>query len=179
MDKIHLNMDANQRVDIISPQLSAAYRQHVDIKSFLLPERTQCRISVTSKKRAIEEASRRIAATNRLLDADEIYSHLIAREKLGSTALGHGIAIPHCRLDSCDEIIGAMFSLEEGVDFEAFDHEPVKVLFVLLVPTQEVDEHLQVLATLASRFDQEEYRHGLFKAKTDAALFDAATREMS
>ena len=47
------------------------------------------------------------------------------------------------------------------------------------MPTQEVDEHLQVLATLASRFDQEEYRHGLFEEKTDAALFDAATREMS
>ena len=76
---------------------------------------------------------------------------------------------------SCDEIIGAMFSLEESVDFEAFDHEPVKVLFVLLVPTQEVDEHLQVLATLASRFDQEEYRHGLFESEKQMPLFfDAA-----
>lgn len=151
----------------------------MDIKTFLHPERTQCRISVTSKKRAIEEASRRIAATNRLLDADEVYSQLIAREKLGTTALGHGIAIPHCRLDSCDEIIGAMFTLEEGVDFEAYDQVPVKVLFVLLVPTQEVDEHLQVLATLASRFDQEDYRSSLFNAVTDAALFDAAIRDVS
>jgi PTS system nitrogen regulatory IIA component len=159
--------------------LSAAYRQRVDIKSFLLPERTQCRISVTSKKRAIEEASRRIAATNRLLDADEVYSHLIAREKLGTTALGHGIAIPHCRLDSCDEIIGAMFTLEQGIDFEAFDQIPVQVLFVLLVPTKEVDEHLQVLATLASRFDREDYRSSLFNAATDAALFEAAVRDMS
>ncbi len=150
----------------------------MDIKSFLFPERTQCRLSVTSKKRAIEEVSRRIAATNRLLDADEVYSQLIAREKLGTTALGHGIAIPHCRLDSCDEIIGAMFTLEEGVDFDAFDQEPVKVLFVLLVPTQEVDEHLQVLATLAARFDQAAYRNGLFEAQTDDALFEAATREM-
>ena len=151
----------------------------MDIKSFLLPERTQCRIPVTSKKRAIEEVSRRISATNRLLDADEVYSHLIAREKIGTTALGHGIAIPHCRLNACDEIIGAMFSLEDGVDFDAFDNDPVRVLFVLLVPTQEVDEHLQVLATLASKFDQEEYRTSLFEAKTDEALYQAATREMS
>jgi len=151
----------------------------VDIKSFLAPERTQCRLPVASKKRAIEEASRRVAATNRLLDADEIYSHLIAREKLGTTALGHGIAIPHCRLDSCDEITGAMFTLETGIDFEAFDQELVNVIFVLLVPTHEVDEHLRVLAALASRFDQESYRAGLIQAKTDKALFEAATREMS
>ena len=120
-----------------------------------------------------------MAATNRLLDADEIYSQLIAREKLGTTALGHGIAIPHCRLDSCDEIIGAMFTLEEGIDFEAFDQEPVRVLFILLVPTEEVDEHLQVLATLASRFDLEDYRLGLLEADTDEALYEAATRDMS
>lgn len=151
----------------------------MNIKSFLLPERTQCCISVGSKKRAIEEAAKRVAATNRLLDADEIYSQLIAREKLGTTALGHGIAIPHCRLDSCDEIIGAMFTLEEGIDFEAFDQEPVRVLFILLVPTEEVDEHLQVLATLASRFDLEDYRLGLLEADTDEALYEAATRDMS
>ena len=71
-----------------------------------------------------------------------------------------------------------MFTLDEGVDFDAFDREPVRILFVLLVPTEEVDEHLQVLATLASLFDQAAYREALLQANTDAALFEAATREM-
>ncbi len=149
----------------------------MDIKSILAPERTHCSIEAASKKRAIEEAAHRIAeAAN--LDPEAIFESLINRERLGTTAIGHGIAIPHCRIDKCPSIMGSLFRLSEPVDFDSFDDEPVQLLFVLLVPTDEVDEHLQVLGTLASRFDSDEYRNRLLQARNDEELFDAAVADL-
>lgn len=145
----------------------------MDIRSILAPERTHCSVVAASKKKAIEEASRRIAeAAN--LDSESIYESLITRERLGTTAIGHGIAIPHCRLDGCPSIIGSLFRLESPVDFDSFDDEPVQLLFVLLVPSDEVDEHLKALGALATRFESAEYRNRLLQAENDEALFDAA-----
>ncbi len=146
----------------------------VNIESILSPERTCADITAGSKKRAIEQAAVQIAEAQRNLSAQDIYEKLISREKLGTTAIGHGIAIPHCRIDACDEIIGGLFRLETPVDFEAFDDEPVSILFVLLVPTEEVDEHLQTLAMLAKCFESDDYRRRLLDATSDQDLFDRA-----
>ncbi|MEX2326518.1 MAG: PTS sugar transporter subunit IIA, partial [Pseudomonadales bacterium] len=118
----------------------------MNIESILAPERTFCCLTAGSKKKAIEEAARLIANVSDNLSAEEIYERLISREKLGTTAIGHGIAIPHCRMNDCNEIVGGLFRLEAPVDFDAFDDEPVHILFVLLVPEVEVDDHLKTLA---------------------------------
>lgn len=148
------------------------------IESILVPERTCIDLEASSKKRAIEEASRHIARTRTLphLDAAEIYENLINREKLGTTAIGHGIAIPHCRMKNCNDIVGGLFKLSQPTDFDAFDEEPVQIMFVLLVPEDEVNDHLEALAMLAERFESESFRESLFQATSDQDLYERATQ---
>jgi nitrogen PTS system EIIA component len=149
----------------------------MNINSILSPERTFCNIETRSKKNAIEKAAALIADTLSSLDANEIYSKLIAREKLGPTALGQGIALPHCRIEGCDSIVGALFTISTPIDFGALDDQPVNIMFVLLVPEEEVDEHLKTMAMLAARFDSEEYRSNLVNASDSQDLFDRACLE--
>jgi len=150
----------------------------VNIASILAPERTCANVAAGSKKRAIEEAATKIAESEQILEPGDVYEHLMNREKLGTTAIGHGIAIPHCRMDACQEIVGGLFRLETPIDFGAFDDEPVSIMFVLLVPTEEVDDHLQTLAMLARRFESEAYRRSLLTASGDKEFYERAIAEV-
>jgi PTS system nitrogen regulatory IIA component len=107
----------------------------------------------TSKKRVLESASQLLADTDEGLSPREVFDCLIAREKLGSTGLGQGVAIPHGRIAGLDKTIGVFLRLPRGVDFDAPDNEPVDLVFALLVPEESTEEHLQVLASIASYFD--------------------------
>ena len=147
------------------------------IESILAPNHAYCGIGAASKKRAIDEIAIKLADSIDGVEAEDLFSKLINREKIGTTAIGHGIAIPDCRLDGIDRIIGGVFTLEQTIDFQAFDDQPVNVLFVLLVPTEEVDEHLQVLAMLASRFESADYRKSLINAKQNSELYQLAITE--
>lgn len=147
----------------------------MNIESILEPQRTHCNIVAASRKKALEEIARHLAATLQDVDAEDIFTRLVTREKLGTTAIGEGIAIPHCRLDGCNSIIGGLFTMLEPIDFYAFDKKPVKALFVLLVPTNEVKEHLEVLAMLAQRFESQDYRNSLVAAKHNDELYRMAT----
>jgi len=149
---------------------------NMNIESILSPERTRANVAATSRKKALEEVANLIHQSMPELPADELFAKLIERERLGTTAVGHGIAIPHCRLEECSSITGALFQFPEGIDFDAFDNEPVQILFVLLVPSAEVDEHLKVLAMLAERLEDESFRKALKSARTDAELHAAALR---
>lgn len=150
----------------------------MNIESILTPARTRAGIVASSKKRAIEEAATLIASEVEGLNAEEIFERLINREKIGTTAIGHGIAIPHCRIDNYPHIIGGLFMLDTPVDFGAFDDEPVKIIFVLLVPSEEVEQHLQTLAMLAQHFESDDYRRSLLSATDDAALYKRAIRDI-
>ena len=149
----------------------------MNIESILAPNRTHCNIVAASRKKALEEIATHLAATLEDVDAGELFTRLVNREKIGTTAIGEAIAIPHCRLDGCDSIIGGLFTVQEPIDFNAFDKMPVKVLFVLLVPTDEVKEHLEVLAMLAQRFESQDYRNSLITAKQNDDLYRRATIE--
>ncbi|MCY4531958.1 MAG: PTS sugar transporter subunit IIA [Gammaproteobacteria bacterium] len=146
----------------------------MEIDSILVPERTFSSIETSSKKRAIEIAADLIARTEPACAAGEVYRGLIDREKLGPTAVGHGIAIPHCRLKNCTKTICALFRLSEGMDFGAFDDELVTLMFVLLFPGNEEADHLHTLAMLAKRIESETYLKGLKLAKDDRELFEMA-----
>jgi len=146
----------------------------VIVESFLTQQRTHCHLRLSSKKRALQEAATRIAATDPSLNSEDIYQQLSDRERLGSTAIGQGVAIPHCRMPGCRKVTGALITLAEPVDFEAFDDEPVSTLFVLLVPPDETDEHLKVLALLARNFESEQYRRALTTARGDDELYARA-----
>ena len=146
----------------------------MNIDSILVPERTICSLRASSKKRAFELAAKYINRSVPHLETGNVYRGLLEREKLGTTAVGNGIAIPHCRLDGCDSITGSLFVFEDPVDFLAHDDEPVSIMFVLLVPASETTEHLATLGMLAERFQVKRYRKGLITAKDNEELYTRA-----
>lgn len=124
----------------------------MNISELLTPERIVCTAEVSSKKRALEMLSELLASSSAELVEGEIFDSLLSRERLGSTGLGHGVAIPHGRVTGIDNAVAAMLKLDRGVDYDAPDREPVDILFALLVPQESTDEHLQILASLARMF---------------------------
>lgn len=131
------------------------------LSDILTPDRVRLDSDATSKKRVLESASQLIADCDDNLSPRAVFDCLIAREKLGSTGLGHGVAIPHGRLAGLDKTIGVFIRMPKGVDFDAPDNEPVDLVFALLVPEESTDEHLQVLADIASYFDSRGSRDAL------------------
>ena len=124
-----------------------------------------------SKKRVLEQIANLVARDLTDLDAQDIFENLIAREKLGSTGFGNGIAIPHCRLPGCQAPISAVLHLDTAVDFDAIDGAPVDLLFVLLVPEAATDEHLELLRQIASMLDRAEVRERLRQAQSNEGLY--------
>jgi PTS system nitrogen regulatory IIA component len=146
----------------------------MQLQSILTPGRTFFRAPGNSKKRALENTANFICQDISSMDDFELFDHLIARERLGSTGLGNGIAIPHCRVKNCQTITGTLIKLEQPIDFDAIDGQPVDLLFVLLVPEEANDEHLQALAMLAEKFSDPDYCQRLRDAKNSEELYAAA-----
>ena len=113
--------------------------------------------SLLSKKRVFERAAEAMGAALNL-SSENIYRALLAREKLGSTAIGEGIAIPHCRINECAEAAGCLVTLQEPIDFGSIDGRDVDVIFVLLVPEEATQAHLNLLAALARSFSNADLR---------------------
>ena len=113
--------------------------------------------SLLSKKRVFERAAEAMGAALNLR-SENIYRALLAREKLGSTAIGEGIAIPHCRINECSEAAGCLVTLREPIDYGSADGQDVDVIFVLLVPEEATEAHLKLLAALARSFSNAQVR---------------------
>lgn len=126
------------------------------ISSLLDPGRIACHQTTTSKKRSLELLSQLLSGALPEFSEGELFDSLVGRERLGSTGLGHGVALPHGRLNGLDAPIGAFVTLETAVDYDAIDNQPVDLLFALLVPEQSTEEHLQILARLAAMFSDAE-----------------------
>lgn len=152
----------------------ALHQLAMQIHSLITPARTLCGVEGGSKKRALELLANTIAQDIPEIDADELFRRLIARERLGSTGIGQGIAIPHCRVEHCSGTVGALITLVDPIDFDAIDSQPVDILFAMLVPEDAHSEHLQTLAALAGALNNPEYRQRLRAAKTSEALYEAA-----
>ncbi|BAF86342.1 PTS IIA-like nitrogen-regulatory protein [Azorhizobium caulinodans ORS 571] len=105
-------------------------------------------LRASSKKQALQELAQH-AATLLGRDAREIFETLLQRERLGSTGVGNGIAIPHGKLPKLDKLFGAFARLEKPIDFEALDGEPVDLVFLLLAPEAAGADHLKSLARIA------------------------------
>ena len=151
----------------------------MQIQSLLTPERTCSGLEASSKRRALELLAQTIAQDIPSIDADDLLRRFLARERLGSTGVGHGIAIPHCRISlnagtSSTGAIGALITLSQPIEFDAIDAEPVDILFAMLVPEEAHDQHLKNLAALAGALTRSEYRNRLRAANSNAALYEAA-----
>lgn len=147
--------------------------------TLLAPRRVRRGVDGISKKRTLEYLANVIAEDQPGMDADSLFRALIGREKLGSTGLGHGIAIPHARVGQCQGTVGALLVLNQPVDFDAIDGEPVDIVFALLVPEDATGDHLQTLAKLAELFQQPAFRDSLRRADSDQALYTAFARALS
>jgi PTS system nitrogen regulatory IIA component len=144
----------------------------MDIKDLINDERILCDSEVASKKRIIEVLSELLAKGQADLTARPIFDSLIGRERLGSTGLGHGVALPHGRFHLSQQAVGAFVKLKKGVDFDAIDRQPVDLVFGLLVPDHYTDEHLKILACLAEMFSDQGFCRRLREADSDRALFE-------
>jgi PTS system nitrogen regulatory IIA component len=131
------------------------------LSEILTPDRILLDSDATSKKRVLESASELLAGTDENLSPRAVFDCLIAREKLGSTALGHGVAIPHGRVSGLEKATAVFLRVPAGVDFDAPDNAPVDLVIALLVPEESTEEHLQVLAEIASRLESEDCREAL------------------
>jgi PTS system nitrogen regulatory IIA component len=128
-------------------------------------------VEVNSKKRVLEYLSQLIAGRQSDLTPTEVFENLVARERLGSTGVGHGVAIPHARLKNLDHPICAFVKLKHGVDFDAADRQPVDLLCALLVPEKSTGEHLELLSMLAEMFSDAEYCQQLRAARNEDELY--------
>lgn len=128
----------------------------MEISDILHPERTLCDVNAGSKKASLEIIASLIANDDPTLSQVDIFTSLLAREKLGSTGLGNGIALPHGRSKGSKSTLGAFIRLSSPIDYDAIDGAPVDLMFGLLVPEESTQEHLDILAKLAEKFSNKD-----------------------
>lgn len=144
----------------------------VRIADLLSPARIDLDCRITSKKRLMEHVASMLA---RDTEAEEpaVFRVLIERERLGSTGVGHGVALPHGRLADIDDAIIALATLNEPLDYQAPDDQAVRIVVGLLVPENANEFHLQILARLAELLSQAHLRDRLLQARDEDEIFSA------
>jgi len=148
------------------------------ISALLSPQRIFLDSEISSKKKLLEFIATAVAEQTQLPQSS-IFSNLLDREQLGSTGLGKGFAIPHARLADLDFTIGFFIRLDQAVNFEAPDNQPVDLIFAIVIPQEATDEHLQILSSLAGIFSQADVCAAIRKADDGAEiaqLIDAAEK---
>lgn len=139
------------------------------ISKLLPPSNVAVDIAVSSKKRLFEHLGL-LFENNHGIARSVVFESMFVRERLGSTGLGHGVAIPHGRIKGLKEARGAMVRLSRPVPFDAPDSKPVNIAFALLVPEQATEKHLQILSELAQMFSDREMREAMNMAADSASL---------
>lgn len=132
---------------------------------------TKTAVQCTSKKRALEIISE-IAAQHSGLDSNRLFECMLSREKVGTTGIGNGIAIPHGRMLDSDQAIAVLLQCDQPVDFDAIDSRPVDILFALLVPDEQCKTHLTTLSLMAEKLNDKATLKRLRHAETDQELYD-------
>jgi len=144
----------------------------MNITDLLIRERIQCCADIGSKKRLFERLGELLAGNSGVLSPNDIFDALINREKLGSTGLGKGVAIPHGRIASLEKPLCAIIKLAKPIDFDATDKQPVDLVFALLVPEESTEEHLQVLSTIAEVFSNSGVCAALRQCDTESCIYE-------
>jgi PTS system nitrogen regulatory IIA component len=146
----------------------------MDLCDLLAPDDIIASLQATSKKHALQELAT-IAAERTGLDSRELFNTLLQRERLGSTGLGRGIAIPHVKLEGLKGILCVFARLDEPIDYESHDNEPVDLIFLLLAPDHASGDHLKALASISRVVHQPTTLDALRNAADSAALRSALT----
>ncbi|MGB1236800.1 MAG: PTS IIA-like nitrogen regulatory protein PtsN [Pseudomonadales bacterium] len=140
-------------------------------KHLLSPSLTVVNHSGGSKKRTLEYISGIICDAAGNIPQEDIFDGLIERERLGSTGIGEGVAIPHCRVENLANVGAVFLKLEQPIDFDAIDGKKVDLIFSLVVPSNCCDEHLSTLAELAQLFNSEDNRNALRACQSHDELY--------
>lgn len=141
------------------------------IAEILSPDRVVLGKTFTSKKKALEELAQLLSRGTPGVMAPDILASLANREKLGSTGLGHGVAIPHGRMPGVSDSVGAFVKLGHPLDYDAHDGQPIDLAFALLVPQGANETHLKHLATIAEMFSDEAFCKQLREASSESDLY--------
>jgi len=128
--------------------------------------------SASSKKKVLENLSQKLALNTNATTAEKIFQVLLERERLGSTGLGKGVAIPHARVPGLTHTVAAMLTLDSSVPFESADNQPIDIAFGLLVPEEDTDNHLQHLSRLVTLFRDAEICEKIRTAKDAEDIFE-------
>lgn len=145
----------------------------MDIQALVSLDHTQCGVQCNSKKRILEIISNIAAENNPDVDSTTVLDALLAREKMGSTGIGNGIALPHGRLDSIDNVIAVVVTSQPAIDFDAIDDKPVDIFFTLLVPSDKTEGHLQTLAIVAQKLNDKQIVKAIRNATSSDDIVNA------
>lgn len=147
------------------------------LSEILTPGRILCGVQAQSRKRVLEYLGELFSRDLPQLTSTEIYDSLLARERLGSTGLGKGVAIPHARIPQTQVALAAFVQLKHGVSFEALDNQPVDLVLALLVPADSTQAHLELLAQIAGLFSDAGFREQLRLAPEVSEKYRLLTRQ--
>ncbi len=128
--------------------------------------------NASSKKRTLENLSQLLAKNTKVISADKIFQALLDRERLGSTGLGKGVAIPHARIPGLTHTIAAMMTLTTPVNYESADNQPVDIIYGLLVPADDGGDHLEHLASLVGSFRDSQICQSIRNINNSNKMFD-------
>lgn len=126
----------------------------------------------TDPARVLRDLATRVAKSGQVRDGDELFQRLWEREQLGSTGIGQGVAIPHCKLKGLRHGVVAVGLVPAGVDFGAVDGQPVKVFFLVISPAEAPAEHLQILAALSRWIKADQHAGRLLALHDPAQVYD-------
>jgi PTS system nitrogen regulatory IIA component len=149
----------------------------VKITDFLTPDRVLPELKSTEKNAALREMAACLVSGEPSLDAQKVFQVLLEREKISTTAIGEGVAIPHGKLAAAERVIGIFARSAAGVDFASLDGEPTHLFFVLIAPQDGAADHLKALARISRVLKDPALRRQLMAGKTSQELFDTIATE--
>ncbi|CAA0300690.1 sugar-specific enzyme IIA component of PTS [Alteromonas infernus] len=145
----------------------------MDIQAIVSLDRTECAVQCNSKKRILEIIADIAAKNNESIDQATVLNSLMSRERMGSTGIGNGIALPHGRLPGLEKVIAIVVTSTPAINFDALDEKPVDIFFALLVPEEQTEGHLQTLATVAGKLSDKETIKAIRRASTSDDILSA------
>jgi nitrogen PTS system EIIA component len=147
----------------------------MEISDFLSPDRVILDVRSRDKVQLIGEIARIFARLVPQLAPQAVQAALLAREQLGSTGLGNGFALPHARIEGLKSYLGLFMRLAKPIEFDAIDEKPVRLVFVLLIPTDTTMPHVAALAAISRRFRESALPTNLRSCKTPVEAFEFLT----
>ncbi|MDR2426696.1 MAG: PTS sugar transporter subunit IIA [Endomicrobium sp.] len=149
------------------------------IMDFLSSDSINVELKATDKKSAIVELVEMLKATKKVKKTDEIIEVVLEREKLGSTGIGQGVAIPHGKTDVLQEQVGALGISHKGIEFNSLDGEPVHIIFLLVGPVEVAGQHLKALSRISRLFKDKFLRQAIRDAKAKEEIIKIIQQEDS